>query len=214
MSELLPEAWAEGLSEDMQKLFGKRCRAPVLDILRWVQCFSALTSVLSPQYPQFMPKFMAYLSIIVKCSRDYEGLVWMQYDRAFRRQAGASKDLQWSKVNTSLFSLCFTGKAKTSSLFQTCCSSEHSSTQCPESWGPAWPWPSNQLAPVPFGQQTPAATRPPIQNGMFNARNTHRRSQICGLFNSRKGNVCSYRSCRYAHTCSKCRGDHPTQDWV
>jgi len=42
--------------------------------------------VLSTKYPNKVPEFMAYLELIVKCSRDYEGFGWVLNDRAFRRQ--------------------------------------------------------------------------------------------------------------------------------
>ena len=59
-----------------------------------------------------VPELMAYQAMIVKCSRDFEGLAWAQYDRAYRRQAAQTKDLRWSRLNPTLFSLCFTGKAR------------------------------------------------------------------------------------------------------
>ena len=66
MYELLSESWlgAEGSDiegggqEKLLALFPKRCRAPVTDVLVWVQCFSAMVGVLSTVYPDKVPEFM------------------------------------------------------------------------------------------------------------------------------------------------------------
>ncbi len=37
----------------------------------------------------------------------------MAYDTAFRRQAAAARGLKdWGKIDSSLYTICFTGKAK------------------------------------------------------------------------------------------------------
>ena len=59
-----------------------------------------------------VPQLMAYQVTIIKCSRDFEGSAWAQYDWAYRRQAAQTKDLRWSRLNLTLFSLCFAGKAR------------------------------------------------------------------------------------------------------
>ena len=206
MQDLIPETWSEGgPSEEFQKFFGKRRRAPVTDILRWVQCFAAMVSVLSQHHSNLLPEFMAYLAIIVKCQHDYEGIGWLQYDRAFRRQAAVSKDLHWSRINTSLFSLCFTGKARARTICQICMSSDHATAQCPEGpYGSCWP--------LGFGQPPNAQTAPPYpSSGPALAKSSGRRSRdICGLFNSRSGPAtCTYKACKFVHVCSECRGQHP-----
>ena len=90
-------------------LFPKRRRAPVTEV---VQYFSAMVGVLSTVYPDKVPEFMAYQALIVKCSRDYDWLDWVLYDRAFCRQVAVTKDLTWSKLNPTLHTLCLAGKAQ------------------------------------------------------------------------------------------------------
>ena len=48
----------------------------------------------------------------MKCSRDYDGMGWVLYDRAFHRQVAVTKELNWSKLNPTLHSLCLAGKAR------------------------------------------------------------------------------------------------------
>ena len=53
------------------------------------------------------------------------------YDRAFRRRAEVTKDLNWSVVNTSLFNLRFGDRARRRDICQVCLSESHGSERCP-----------------------------------------------------------------------------------
>ncbi len=75
---------------------------------------------------------MAYLATIVKYSRDYHGVAWAQYDRGFRKQMATLKDLRWSRLNTTLFSLCFAGKAKGNTMCAWCLVDSHDKESCPD----------------------------------------------------------------------------------
>ena len=103
----------------------------ITDVGQWVQCFAGLVSVLSTKYPQAVPELMAYMATIVKCSRDYHGVAWAQYDRGFRKQMATLRDLRWSRINPTLFSLCFSGKAKRNTMCNWCLA--ESPTHAPES---------------------------------------------------------------------------------
>ena len=73
---------------------------------------------------------MVYMVSITRAEEEYaEGaLIW--YDAAYRQQAAACHNTTWSRVNLSLFSLCFTGKAQTSSHCDLCMSSSHGTREC------------------------------------------------------------------------------------
>ena len=139
MYELLPESWlatdgTDSLETQAAKqvsIFPKRRRTPVTDVLTWVQCFSALVGALSTKFADKVLEFMAYQALIVKCSRDYNGFGWVLYDRAFRRQVAVTKDLNWSKLNPTLHSLCLAGKAKNNKFCTICLSDNHTTEQCP-----------------------------------------------------------------------------------
>ena len=55
----------------------------MVDILLWVQCYTALVAVLAAGTPTSteikIPEFMAYKSTIIKCHPDFEGLDWVYY---------------------------------------------------------------------------------------------------------------------------------------
>eukprot|EP00731_Ephydatia_muelleri_P018367 Em0011g407a len=64
--------------------------------------------------------------------QEYSGTAWAQYDATYRRQAASSGDRSWSKINPSLFSICFTGKAVTNnSRCDLCLSAYHPTGECP-----------------------------------------------------------------------------------
>ena len=76
-----------------------------------LQCFTTYVAVLGPHDPPMIPEMMAYLRLIVQVSQDFEGLAWVRYDVAFRRQAALTGNRKWSAINTTLYSMCFTGRA-------------------------------------------------------------------------------------------------------
>lgn len=211
LSELLPETWLLQHDSPMGQtsLFAqfKRQKGPVSNILQWVQCFATLASVLGSAYPQKISELLAYMATIVKCSRKFEGPAWVLYDRAFRRQAEVSRDLNWSKLNPSLFNLYFTGRARKRMLCHLCLAEGHSADTCPEA---NWHWPLG-VAGLPQPRSSPASSlqqmgqrRTPRQSTFDQS---HRGSQfeICRLFNNKHGNKCSFKPCRYVHICSSCK---------
>ena len=86
MRDLMPEMWMRGdEASACSTLFLPRHKsAPVTDILQWPQRFSAIVGVLSQKFPRMVPQLMAYQAVIIKCSQDFDGLAWAQYDRTYR----------------------------------------------------------------------------------------------------------------------------------
>ena len=54
----------------------------------------------------------------------------MTYDAAFFRQAFITGNRQWSKVNPSLYSICFAGVARTGQRCELCLSLSHQTSAC------------------------------------------------------------------------------------
>ena len=190
MRELLPEEWLgsleEGDSADQHNCCNSASRKrkpPITNIFSWMQGYASLVGALATVYPAKVPELMAYQTTILRCYRDFEGAAWAQYDRAYRRQAALSKDLNWSRINTTLYSLCFAGRAKRGHVCTHCLSNNHQSEACPE-------------APAPRRTTTYSGSSPaPLE--------------ICRLFNAKGGSKCHYKSCKFAHSSSRCRGSHP-----
>ena len=105
-----------------------------------------------------------------------------------------TKDLRWSRLNPTLYSLYFTGKAKHHIVCSFCLSDLHSSGQCPEN-------PSSASAAVPwFSSSTPGPSRSPSANFQ---------EKLYCLYNAIGGSCCNIENCKFAHKCSACRGQHP-----
>ena len=80
----------------------RKRKPPVTNIFTWLQGYASLVGALSTAYLAKVLELMAYQTTILRCYRDFEGPAWAQYDRAYHRQAALSKDLNWSRINTTL----------------------------------------------------------------------------------------------------------------
>ncbi len=206
MSELLPEIWMaveeEATASNVLSL-PRRKAAPITDILLWAQCFANYVAVLSVRFPSATPDLLTYMSTIIKCARDYDGIAWAQYDRNYRKSMCQRKDLRWSHVNSSLYSLCFNCRNKRVVACSFCLSDTHSSEQCPDN--PTRPlfW---QPSGFRGGSQQPQHFQ--RERRVFHSPGAGP-PKVCFAFNDKEGNKCSFRDCRFAHVCDGCRGPHP-----
>ncbi len=87
-------------------------RLPISDISVWVEKYSTLAAILIQRFPEKGPEVLPYQALIVRCERNYRGSQWVVYDRAFRCEALAAHDLNWSLPNPRLFQEAFTERAK------------------------------------------------------------------------------------------------------
>ncbi len=85
---------------------------------------------MAAKHPEAVPELMSYMVSIIRASEDYDGLTWVRYDAAYRRQVVANRNCKWSRINPSLFSLCFTGKAQVAKRCDLCLSASHQTAEC------------------------------------------------------------------------------------
>ena len=182
----MPETWLRDEEEVGRNTLAwpKRHSAPVTDILQWLQCYAAMEGMLSRAYPTMVPEFMSYQTTIIKCARDFDGLAWTQYDRAYCRQVAQTKDLRWSRLNPTLYSLCFV-------VCSFCLSDNHTSEQCPEN-------PNTVAAASVSWLNTSGMPQFPV----------YQQEKLCDLFNADGGPQCNFHPCKFAHKCSACRNPH------
>lgn len=199
MHELLPELLASQKAEDggEKRPNTVKGRRRVKDIAVWLQCFAVWVSVVSRSFPEVVPELMAYMASIIRASQEYEGAAWEAYDAAFRRQAAATGQREWSKINPTLYTICFTGKACRSQRCDICLSATHKTVEC---YGAVDEDPDMsrrvravESAMVAFSSSTHETSR------------ERKRNDICRLFNERR---CLYRNCKYRHLCKWCEGQH------
>ena len=163
-------------------------KPPVTDIRVWLECFGQMAAVLVTRFPEKAPEFWAYQSTILKAAHNYEGGSWVAYDRQYRREMLAKKDLNWSSPNARLYSEAFTGRAKAIPRCPHCLSEDHAAGYCPFNPNPqgnmGWPSGSLPVTPLLSNSATP----------------------ICRNFNE---NRCRFSRCRFLHICLECNGPHP-----
>ena len=202
MQELLPELLANQKGEECSDKHTRQAkgRKRVQDIEVWLQCYAVFVSVVARDSPETVPELMAYMVNIIRASQEYEGSAWSAYDAAFRRQAATTGHREWSKINTSLYTICFTGKARRSQRCEGCLSASHKTAECyvtDEDPDMARRVRAVESAVVAFSSTPQSST-------------SRARSQdICRLFNDRK---CQFRNCKYRHACKWCDGGHAGVD--
>ena len=188
LSQLLPEAW---LFEDQPR---NHCcekkqtrKAEIKSIFVWLQAYGTLVSVLCHRFPGKIAQLMAYQATIVRCYSDFEGDGWMAYDRAFRRQMAAVRSLDWSELNSTLYNLCFAGRAKRDMVCASCLSRNHKTADCPDS--------------------TSSFSSKRLDRRSLRGQDRSERSvEICRLYNARGAPKCHF---KYAHLCIEYRRPHP-----
>ena len=141
MGELLPEFWSPREDGDSGRETKARRSRKVTDIFTWLQCFGVYVSVRTLSVrtlsaPSLIPELMAYMSTIVRVSQDFSGLAWVRYDAAFRRQAALTRNDRWSVINSTLYTMCFTGMASTTKRCELCFASTHTELECAQRGDP------------------------------------------------------------------------------
>ena len=208
MSELLPEFWSQQRTDEKEganRAGANRRKRPITEINVWLQCFAVYVGVMSAKHPEAIPELMAYMVAVIRACEDFSGLAWVRYDAAYRRQAAASGNRTWSRINPSLFSLCFTGKAQAAKRCDLCLAASHVTKDCSLSADLDPDLPSRlkavESAVVAFAQSGSGGSERQLQ------RRPH--DDICRVFNEKR---CYFRRCRYRHVCLGCTGAHPLID--
>ena len=136
-------------------------------------------SIIARKQPQRVPDLMGYQILMLKASNEYKGSSWLAYYRRFRQQAAAQPNCQWSKIDSTIWNLAFTGQAKASRC-RPCFSLFHLSKD-----------------------HTFASTTTSRQADQPLPMLYHRR-YICRQWNEQPGHGCSYPNCRYERFCYQC----------
>ena len=163
-------------------------RKLIPDLATWVQCFGVYSAIIISKEPEWAKNLLAYMALIAKCS---QWPSWIVYDLNFLQEAAESGQKDWSKVEPSIYTQCFTGAAiNQESWCRSCHSIDHASDMCPiKPGGLLRRRKSPQMAALP-----PVKKQPPSQSS----------PQICRKFNMFNGD-CRFRSaCIFQHKCENC----------
>lgn len=141
MEELCPELWLFESKNQEKPLTTPfmRCKQPVTDILIWTQCFASYTAILAGKYHGYTLYTIPHGQHVKDCwLLHVEGCGCVVYDtlHVYRRRAAIKKTLTWLEIESSLFNMLLTGRAKTSRKCTECFSHDHKIDQCPHTPSP------------------------------------------------------------------------------
>ena len=173
-------------------------RPPITNVSHWVERFALMAAVICSRFPEKSPELFAYLGTIVRAERNYDGQRWVTYDRQYRREALARKDLNWSVTDSRLYSEAFTGRARAIARCTYCLQDDHTDAYCTSNPNRAM----LNYYPAPVMWPTPAAWPTMASLPGTSAKS----SEICRRFNEGR---CRHPRCRYRHSCSWCQAAHP-----
>ena len=198
MSDLWADIWPDDPSTTETPNGPRRPeKLPVTNIRSWLECFGRMAAVLATRFPEKAPELWAYQISILHAAHTYEGANWVAYDRLYRREMLAKKDLNWSMSNPRLYSEAFTGRAKRHPQCPHCLSEDHAGASCPHNPNPpVVGWFQGSLPPQPPSAHPTHPLVPPQQQ---------RVQEVCHNFNA---NRCRFTRCRFLHICFECAGAH------
>ena len=144
---------------------GSRCLIHAGAASMWTEKFCSMAAVLATRFPEKGPEFFAYLASILRAERNFDDGRWVAYDRCYRREALAQKNLDWSVPNARLYNEAFTGRARAVPRCSYCLQEDHVSQSCPRN--PNRPW----FGWLPQGPDNRGAgpSRPPPPRGQLSA---------------------------------------------
>ena len=183
MAELIPSR----LSFDEAEKSKPKYR-PITNVNEWLQAFAVYVSVVAKKQPHRIPDLMGYQILIIEASNEYRNNGWLAYDRRFRQQVAFHPHRKWSEIDSTFWTLAFTGQANANRC-RHCFSLFHPSQQC-------------EFAPNPTSLQV----EPPYKAGP-----AHRRL-ICHRWNYQPSQSCSYPYCRFKHVCYICADNPAAKD--
>jgi len=207
MGDLLPEFWAGPREDDMEgnrrEAKGRKSRK-MTEIFTWLQSYASYVSVRTAKAPQLVPELLAYMSTVIRVSQDYSGLAWVRYDAAFRRQAALTGNTRWSVINSTLYTMCFTGMAATTKRCELCFATSHTERECAQRGDPD-PEMRERLKAIETAvlaiTAKPGLPRPLPTSGAPAKPS----GELCRKFNTVG---CTFPRCRHNHTCSSCGAKH------
>ena len=94
-------------------------RREIPDLLSWIQCFGVYACIVANSHPDKLQQLLAYQTMLVREARRCGGTGWQAYayDTMFRQQVANDPAADWSKLNSSIYSVTFlayqNGRGKT-----------------------------------------------------------------------------------------------------
>ena len=166
------------------------------DLSTWAQCFAIYASVLLAKHPQRAQSLFMYSATIARLSKKFRWPSWIIYDQHFRQEAADTGKTDWAKIDSGIYTQCFTGMSLTEGWCSICTSMDHVKATCP-------------YKPT---EEQPGHRKPPLKPKLPQKRlRTYTKSEEpCRKWNRFNYMDCPHGdTCIFTHQCSICRAtDH------
>lgn len=167
--------------------------------LAWVYCFLSYMGT-STSDPTTRSQ-AAYASLLLREAQQHGGRGWLEYDKAFRRQAADIPSLPWDMIHQGIQASTMLNQG----LYCTSCQqTDHLAHQCAMSFF-----------------QPPSSLGPPLATYSRSSRERPRPGQSSGYRQEFALNICISwnkgqcrypNSCAYRHICASCQAKHRAKD--
>ena len=174
-----------------------RSQKHISDLSTWMQCFAIYSAVLLTKYPERAQSLLMYSAVIARLSKKFRWPSWIIYDQYFRQEAADTGKTDWSKIDSSIHTQCFTGMSLSAEGWCSICTSmDHTKYTCPYRTQDESPGSKR-----PIAKMGPSAKR---------ARPYVKSEDACRKWNKYHYMSCPHGDlCAYTHECSICRStDH------
>lgn len=169
---------------------GRAGRREVPDVASWAQCFSSYAAVFGEKYPNKARDLWAYMALILREARRCGGNGWRDYDSMFRQQASSAVDLEWGKLNSSLYAVTFLAQqvaGRGPRVCRLCQEADHSTSEC-------------ALQLMQETRQGPSYSERSSSRHEPRSSNRGRVDKICHSWNAGRCRFEPY--CKFRHVCS------------
>ncbi len=154
-------------------------------------------SVVAQKHPQRVQELWAYQTMVVREARRCGGKCWQVYDSMFRQQAANNPKVDWSVLNSSLYSTSFLAmQNQQGRVCHHCMETDHASQACALAPTIVSKTGQGQGYPREYGEQR----RP--------SRESRERPRVWGACYDWNDGKCDLPYCPFKHVCSKCGGPH------
>ena len=100
-----------------------RSKKHIPDLATWMQCFAIYSAVLLTKYPERAQSLLMYSAVIARLSKKFRWLSWIIYGQYFRQEAADTGKTDWSTIDSSIHTQCFTGMSLSAEGWCSICTS-------------------------------------------------------------------------------------------
>jgi len=81
----------------------KKNKRQINDIVTWLEAFTIFSLILGSYFPNRWVDLIKYKLLILRTYRQFSGSAWLNYDKEFREQAAAERQINWSTMSVQLY---------------------------------------------------------------------------------------------------------------